>query len=106
MPSSLSPRMTRKSWSTSDASRLEVGSSSTSTLASTSSARAMATICCTAIEWVPRSEPTSMESCSRPSSSSARRRTADQWIRPNRVGARPISTFSATERLGQRLISW
>ncbi len=44
-PSSRSARTTRNSWSTSSVSRLEVGSSSTSTRAEMSTARAIATIC-------------------------------------------------------------
>ncbi len=48
MPSSRSRRSTANRRATSSSSRLEVGSSSTSTWAETLKARAIATICCTA----------------------------------------------------------
>ncbi len=50
MPWSFRRRITLNSWATSPASRLDVGSSRISTLASTSTALAIATICWTASE--------------------------------------------------------
>ena len=38
--------------------------------------------------------------------SSALRLSSFQSILPNRIGCRPMKMFSATDRLGQRLISW
>ncbi len=49
MPAALSLRSTSNRRATSPSSRLEVGSSRISTRASTDMARAIATICCTAI---------------------------------------------------------
>ena len=49
MPDCFSLRKTSKSRATSLSSRLDVGSSRINTRASTDSARAIATICCTAI---------------------------------------------------------
>ncbi len=65
-PWSRSVRITSKSLATSSPSRLEVGSSRIRTLQSTSTARAMATSCCTAIGCCPSCEAGSM---SRPSRS-------------------------------------
>ncbi len=106
IPSSRSDRSTLSSCSTSPASRLDVGSSSTSTRADTSSARAIATICCTAIDWEPSPAETSSRRSSAPSRTSARRLMPAQWMRPNLRGSRPMKMFSATERFGQRFTSW
>jgi hypothetical protein len=98
--------MTRKSWATSPASRLDVGSSRTRTFAEMSMARAIATSCWTAIENVSSCAVTSIVRSSRRRISSERRRISAHRIRPRVRGSRPMKMFSATERFGQRLTSW
>jgi hypothetical protein len=98
-------RMSNRS-STSDSSRLEVGSSRMSTFASASSARAIATSCCTAIGC----SSSRRAGCrSRPIRSSAARAfawLARQLISPARFGNRPAHRFSATDSVGTRFTSW
>ena len=106
MPCSFSWRTIVKSCWTSSESRLDVGSSRIRTSAEMSMARAIATICCTAIEYLDSCAPTSSETSTRASASTARRLTARHWMRPRRRGSRPIEMFSATDRLGQRFTSW
>src|SRR5262245_29449221 len=98
--------MIRNSSATSPASKLDVGSSRISTRASTATARAMATSCCTAIGWLPSADPGSMCKPMRDNSSAARARIARPSIEPNRRGSRPRRMFSATERFVHRLTSW
>ena len=105
-PRSLSSRITRKSSATSLRSRLEVGSSRTSTLTSVEMARAIATSCCTATGWVPRIDAGSMSSPSSWSTAAPLRRIARQSMTPNRLASRPRAMFSATETFGNRSISW
>ena len=107
-PSLLSLSMTSKSCVVSRTVRLEVGSSRMRTLAEEmSSARAMAAICWIATEYEPSGRVTSM-SMSRPARISLARLfiAFQSTVTPQRMGARPMSTFSATVRLGQRLTSW
>src|SRR6185436_727605 len=98
--------MILKSWVTSVASRLDVGSSRISTRACTSIARAIAIICWTASEYVLSGAATSIDRSRRASSARAWRRISPQRTAPKRRGSRPMKTFSATDRLGRRLISW
>ena len=70
-------------------------------------ARAIATICWTASEYVASGARTSRSRSSRPSSSAARRRIAPPVDRGRSGAARGrCKMFSATDRLGQRLTSW
>jgi hypothetical protein len=92
--------MMPKSSATSFSSRLAVGSSSTSSRADVSSARAMATICCMATESEPSSASTSHSTSSRASAARARRRMARQLRKPSAPGWRPSVMFSATESEG------
>ena len=66
----------------------------------------MATICWIAIEQDESGCVTSTETFNLFSDSSALRLSSFQSIRPALIGCRPMKTFSATERFGQRLISW
>ena len=98
--------MTRNSSAHSSRSRLDVGSSSTSTRTSVKIARAMATSCCTASECRPRIEAGSMSSPRSASTAAACSRIRGQSIIPNRRGSQPSAMFSATEMFGTRSISW
>ena len=75
-------------------------------VADTSRARAMATICWMAMEYPASSRVTSMSRPSRAMAFRARRRIAPQRIMPAVVGWRPRQMFSATDRYGMRLTSW
>ena len=96
--------MSPKSFSTSDSSKEEVGSSRISTLQSMSTARAMATIC-----WIAMEQSDSC-CCARAGIPrfwrirSASSLTFFQSI--IRFFPRPMYMFSATVRLGHRVISW
>ena len=97
--------MTPNSSATSSWSRLEVGSSRIRILTSVETARAIATSCCTASEWLLSSES---GSSSRPTcriASRAAARIARQSMKPSLRGSRPSMMFSATDRLGSRSIS-
>ena len=103
-PRSLSWRIMPKSLSTSDSSSDEVGSSRMRTLQSMSTARAMATICCMAIEQLPSCclALTGMPRFCRILSASVYicfQLATLEW-------PRPMYMFSATVRLGQSVISW
>ena len=95
--------MSLKSFSTSCSSRDDVGSSRMSTLHSISTARAMATICCTAMEQ--------LDSCCVGAAGMPRELRsffASAFILRQLVKAPlvlPIYRFSATVRFGQRVIS-
>ncbi len=65
----------------------------------------MATICWMAMEYDDSGWVTSRAMFSFASASSALRLSFFHWILPNRIGCRPMNMFSATDRLGQRLIS-
>ena len=106
MPLSFSSRMTEKSSCTSFSSSEEVGSSRIRILALMSTARAMETICCTAVEYWESGRVTSMSRWKRSISSAARRLISRQLMEPCFMGWRPTKIFSATVRLGHRLISW
>ena len=106
-PRSRSWRIRLKSFSTSESSREEVGSSRISTLHSISTARAMAIICCSAREYSSKFRVTStgrfisfISFCARFTISL--RLTVCSLV----IGSRPMKRFSATLRLGQRLTSW
>ena len=88
--------MTRNSCATSSASRLEVGSSRISTSAWTSMARAMATSCWTASEYVPSSALTSM-SRSQPREQLA---GAPAHRRASAIGAEPAGLAAEEDVLG------
>ena len=108
MPSPRSRSMTSKSCVVSRTVKLDVGSSRIRTLAEEmSSARAMAAICWMATEYEPSGRVTSMW-MSRPARISLARlfMVFQSMLTPHLIGARPMSTFSATVRLGQRLTSW
>ena len=81
--------MTWNSRATSPRSRLLVGSSRISTLACTSTARAMATICCMAIDKLPSCTPGSIGRSSRASAARASFRIPPQRTNPNRPGWPP-----------------
>ena len=103
-PRVLSSRMTRNSSATSSKSRLEVGSSSTSTLTSVEMARAMATSCCTASGCAPSTDAGSISRPRSASASCAQLRMARQSIAPRRPrGSRPSAMFSATVRFWQEV---
>ncbi len=103
-PRSFSSRMRTKSFCTSSSSREDVGSSSMRILQSISTARAIAIICCTAIEQL-ESSWTGLAGILRDSSSC----TAFWFIcfqLTNELWLRPMNIFSATVKLGQSMISW
>ena len=104
----LSWRMTRNSWATSSASRLEVGSSRISTLAEMSHRRRRDRHHLLHRDRVGAEQRASRRCRARAGRAArrARRRISPQRIRPNRRGSRPMKMFSATDRFGQRLTSW
>ena len=83
-----------------------MGSSSTSTRTSVEIARAIATSCWIASEWLPSVDAGSMSIPRSASTSVASRRIRRQSIAPKRRGSRPSTMFSATDRFGSRSISW
>ncbi len=100
-------RTTPSSRAASSASRLDVGSSSTSTRGSSTIARATATSCLVAGDSADRGPRGSMSSS--PSVASAA--DARALVRPQSMPSRPrtswpIITFSATVRCGLRCVSW
>ena len=102
-PLALKSFISPNSFSTSDSSKEEVGSSKISTLQSISTALAMATICWTAME---QSESCWFAFAGIPRFS--RIRSASAFIFLHLVSLdfpRPIYIFSATVRLGHRVIS-
>ena len=93
--------------STSGRERLLVGSSRTSTLASSTRARAISTICRSATESEPTAAPGAISGCrSSASAAAAPRFMASRSSRPQRVGSMPRKTFSATLRWGASASSW
>ena len=96
--------MRPKSFCTSCSSREEVGSSRMSTLHSISTARAMATICCTAMEQLPSC---CLGLAGMPRDSRIFPAPAFMDFQLARAPlVRPMYMFSATVRLGHRVISW
>ncbi len=98
--------MTPKSVSTSRSSRLLVGSSMMTSRLLMLTARAMATICCTATLWCIRAREGSTCTSKRASSARASAFMRFQSRKGPRRGSRPRKMFSATERNPTRLTSW
>jgi hypothetical protein len=106
IPWPLSRRITEKSIFTSSSARLEVGSSRMRILARVLSARAIATICCTAIEKLASGADTSTWTFRSDRSASALRLISRQRMARALARSRPRKTFSATDRFGHRFTSW
>ena len=106
MSRALRSRMIANSAAVSLASRLAVGSSSTSTRVSSSSARAIATSCCTATEKDPSGRSMSMSTPSRASLARACSRALRHEIMPKRPAVRSSAMFLVTDMVGIRLTSW
>lgn len=106
MPDAFSRRSTSNSRATSPSSRLDVGSSRINTRASTDTARAIATICCTAIGYASSERVTSSDRSSSASAARERAWIVFQSIAPRRIGCRPAKMFSATDRFAHRFTSW
>src|SRR6266850_4264959 len=106
IPCAFSRRTTENSIRTSSSARLEVGSSRIRILARAESDRAMAHICCTAIEYEESGAITSTRTFRSARSASALRRMRPQRIPNVSAPSRPRQMFSATDRFGQRFTSW
>ena len=106
IPCALKRRTTEKSIFTSSSARLEVGSSRIRILECAERDRAMAHICCTAIEYEESGAVTSTRTFRSARSASALRRIRPQRIPYASDPSRPRQMFSATERFGQRFTSW